>query len=121
MKYLQYANQCYASDFHNDDLSFLASGEVGTSSHSVIQIINRLNCGVDIVKPDQKSAEDHTHSATIVLNGKPESCDCEVVSKMYGTSVDAYEALLNHPFVYGAFMPSSQYDAALRGLTHSES
>ncbi|CAE7911198.1 unnamed protein product, partial [Symbiodinium necroappetens] len=62
MKYLQYANQCYASDFHNDDLSFLASGEVGTSSHSVIQIINRLNCEVDIVKPDQKSAEDHTHS-----------------------------------------------------------
>ena len=36
MKYVQYANQCYAGDFRNEDLSYLATGEAGTTSHAVI-------------------------------------------------------------------------------------
>ncbi|CAE7383437.1 unnamed protein product, partial [Symbiodinium necroappetens] len=97
LKYVQYANQCYASNFNNDDLSYLASGEIGTSSHAVIEKVQRMNCGVDILTSERaKSAEDADKPPTTLLRGRPENNEYDMLWRMYGTSVDAYEALLNY-------------------------
>ncbi|CAE7336059.1 unnamed protein product [Symbiodinium necroappetens] len=113
MKYLQYANECFAGDFVDEDLSYLASGEGCMSSHNVVQIINKLNCGVDILKETKTDGKDHTKEPTYVLEGKPQNCEFEILRKMNGTDVEAYEALISFPFKFGDFIPDGRYQAVL--------
>ena len=39
------------------------------------------------------------------------------VKRAYGTSIEAYEALLNYPFKYGNFVPCDHFAEVVRGLT----
>ncbi|CAE7264593.1 unnamed protein product, partial [Symbiodinium sp. KB8] len=119
MKYLQYANECFAGDFVDEDLSYLASGEGCMSSHNVVQIINKLNCGVDILKETKTDGKDHNKEPMYVLEGKPQNCEFEILRKMYGTDVEAYEALISFPFKFGDFIPDGRYQAVLSGLSSS--
>ena len=119
MKYVQYAIQCYAGDFHNEDLSYLATGEAGTTSHAVISKVPRLNGGAEfIVETKAKGLDEQCKPPTALIHGKYQN-QYDIVGKMYGTSVDAYEALLCYPFKYGNFVPCDLCREAVQGLTPS--
>ena len=63
----------------------------------MIEKVQRMNCGVDILTSERaKSAEDASKPPTTLLRGRAENNEYDILWRMYGTSVDAYEALVNY-------------------------
>lgn len=117
MKYLQFANECHPGQFWNDDMSYLASGERGCSSTDVINKIQRLNAGADEVVVAKKSsdARDATTPNTSLVRGTHPD-EYAVLNRLYGTTAEAYDRLLAHPFSLENIMPCDSYRAVVEGL-----
>ena len=118
-KYLAYANSISCEDFVNDDMSMLATGDTGATAATVRMMIHQYNSGADFITT--KTSGDVRDAGDIprVVKGTLDVDEYAVVKSLYGTTAEAYDALLAFPFEYGAFVPYEPYAEVLRGLTPS--